>query len=403
MKLKILTLSSVLACVILACSGAGPQVVEDPIPTPKQSHQTDASVTDTNVADSSVADTAPVCIAETNTELCLRTNSQCNVFGAVDNCGNVRQVVNCGLCASTASCLNGKCVAPNCVPTTDAQLCVANDRDCGIVPTLVDNCGVVRHDVFCGPGVCGKTYSCTNNKCTPPACVPETNPAFCSRLVSNCGTKTAPDNCGAVRTVDSCGTLYFNGISGMAMSGGVPAEMNGDVYIEAWINPSSATASIVQVGSGAVPGVGTTLSLSLIGGKLAINGMTDSVNPVTTITVPLNIWTFVYAGVSGGTGHLGIIVNNLRTEQIMKTDMMSTHLVAGDTVVIGSSFVGQMNQIRLWNKTPNVANYHDCMPAEAGLLRQWCFREGSGATTADSFGGVTTPLNGAVWKTGVCQ
>lgn len=431
------------ALAVVACSGANPQSVTDPVPetnTHPNPNKPDASI-----------DSSTACVPESNAEFCVRTESNCNVFGVADNCGVVRQVVNCGMCANQSGCVNGKCsgcepetdtafcsrldkacggavatdhcgamktvancgsckasefcndgvcTAFPCVPATDKALCTTLNETCGPTSTA-DNCGTVR-SFNCG--TCGKGFSCTDHNCIV-SCVPETNTAFCSRIVSNCGTATAADNCGVARTVPSCGTLTFNGISGMSMAGGVPAEMagGGTKYIEAWINPSSATASIVQMG--AVPGgVGTTFSLSLIGGKLAIDGMTDSPTPpVTTIAIPLNTWTFVYAGVSGGTGYLGKIVNNIHTEQIMKTDIGSTALIAGDTVVIGSSFVGQMNQIRLWSKVPNTANYHDCMPGEAGLIRQWCFREGSGVTASDSLSGVPTTLNGASWTTGICN
>lgn len=39
-----------------------------------------------------------------------------------------------------------------------------------------------------------------------PACIPETNSAFCSRLAKACGAVTNVDNCGVSRTVQSCGT-----------------------------------------------------------------------------------------------------------------------------------------------------------------------------------------------------
>jgi hypothetical protein len=51
-------------------------------------------------------------------------------------------------------------------------------------------------------------------------CVPETDPAFCSRLGKNCGTVSAPDNCGIPRTVSSCGTCTVAGES--CGGGGVP-------------------------------------------------------------------------------------------------------------------------------------------------------------------------------------
>ncbi len=383
--------------IVIACSGSN----TDPIPyDPPGNH--DAGSKPVDQVDASVPDTSvpTTCVPQTDYEFCGSKSVQCGASVGTDNCGTQRTVSNCGVCGGPTFCNNGSCSTFPCVPATDVALCATAGKDCGIAP-IVDNCGTQR-DAFCGPGVCGKTFACVANVCTAPACVAETNVAFCSRTVSNCGTKTAADNCGAARTVSSCGTLTFNGISGMSMAGGVPAEMagGGTKYIEAWINPSTATTGIVQVGS--TPGT-EMLSLSLIGGNLAIDGSTVSSPGNTIIAIPLNTWTFVYAGVNGGTGYLGKIVNNVRTEQIMKTDVGSTHLVAGDSVVIGSSFVGQMNQIRLWSKVPNAANYHDCIPGEVGLIRQWCFREGAGATTSDSLGGVPTTLNGATWTTGVCN
>lgn len=385
------TIFSLTTLAIIACSGAAPQDVLSDTPV-VITRPSDAG----RPVDASDSGSPDACIQETNTEFCSRLGANCNVFNGADNCGNTRQVVNCGMCANASGCVDGRCAG--CTSKTDAEICNSVDKNCGVIPVVVDNCGINRTP---NCGTCPGVGVCTANKCV---CTPETNVAFCARVVSNCGTKTATDNCGVGRTVPSCGTLTFNGIAGMNM-GNVPVEMTGPAltkYIEAWINPSSATAGIVQVGS--TPGAGT-LSLSLIGGNLAIDGQTESgVAPAATvISIPLNTWTFVYAGVSGGTGYLGKIVNNIRTEQIMKTDIGSTLLVAGESVVIGSSFIGQMNQIRLWSKVPNTANYHDCIQGEPGLLRQWCMKEGSGATTADSVLGALSTLNAATWTTGICQ
>jgi hypothetical protein len=99
--------------------------------------------------------------------------------------------------------------ATTCTKETDAVFCTRLGKTCGAFAGT-DNCGAARSVASCG--ACTAPQTCTANACA--ACVPETNPAFCSRLGKNCGSVTANDNCGAPRTVNPCGTCAGTDVCG---------------------------------------------------------------------------------------------------------------------------------------------------------------------------------------------
>jgi hypothetical protein len=128
------------------------------------------------------------------------------------NCGTVADGcganLDCGACPAPSSC--GGSGTPNvcgCTAETDAQLCSRVSKNCGSV-TGADNCGTSRTVSSCGsctsPNTCGGGG--TANVCGKPACTPETDAQFCSRVGKNCGSVTGADNCGTSRTVSSCGS-----------------------------------------------------------------------------------------------------------------------------------------------------------------------------------------------------
>jgi hypothetical protein len=91
---------------------------------------------------------------------------------------------------------------PGCVPETDEELCLRQNKTCGTFSSN-DNCGNWRTIDDCGFGVvCQAPLICGwCNRC----CLQETNTDFCARLGATCGNLTAQDNCGGWRTVATCG------------------------------------------------------------------------------------------------------------------------------------------------------------------------------------------------------
>lgn len=383
--------SSVLAGILVACSGANPQqVLEPPMQASTVYNPPDASVPDATV------DAPAVCIAETNTEFCSRLGANCNVFDTADNCGMTRQVVNCGMCANQSGCVSGRCAG--CTSPTNEELCAAAMATCGSLPAASDSCGINRTP---NCGTCATGSTCTNNKCVI-NCVPETNLAFCTRNKANCGTITANDNCMVSRTVQSCGSLRFSGGAGIDIAGGVPLEVVGTYHIEAWVNPSNALGGGI-VFLGAPP----TLLANSVRFELGVgNSLLPQGTPA--ITIPANKWTFIFAGGSGGSGYVGTIVDNVITRQVSKIDVAYGNIMAGIASTLGQGYTGQMNNVRIWSiartDVDMLVNYHDCLSIpQPGLVRQWCMPEGSGTNTADGITGVTSLLNTASWDTGTCQ
>jgi len=104
-------------------------------------------------------------------------------------------------CSGGSGGAGGSAGATGCVPESDTAFCTRLGKSCGSV-SGADNCGNGRVVTSCGtctaPNICG-----ANNVC---GCVAESDGTFCARLGKNCGSVTTADNCGTGRTVASCGT-----------------------------------------------------------------------------------------------------------------------------------------------------------------------------------------------------
>lgn len=352
------------------------------------------------------------CSPETTAAFCSNFSRQCDNYSGFDNCSLPRNE-NCGTCPTTSACINGGCVVlptptPNCTPESDSDFCTQYSKTCGPYKNI-DNCGMVRSAASCGN--CASPSTCTdNNICVappPPNCVAESDQAFCSRNSFNCGSHTTVDNCGHNRTVASCGTLLFNSGSGLNAFGGIPAEIaNGSFHVEAWVNPSKSQGTVYgdvfNMGQYNPNGPYWNYSTNIF--DLSIqNGFLSSASQ-STITIPAGEWTFVFA--EGDT--VGKIVNGIVYRYNVRIDTSYGNPLTGQALILGQGFTGQMNNIRIWSKSRTDAemlnHYHDCLSVpQPGLVRQWCFPEGSGATTNDSVSGNPTLLNGATWDTGNCQ
>ncbi|MBL8953029.1 MAG: hypothetical protein JNK82_19785 [Myxococcaceae bacterium] len=142
------------------------------------------------------------CTPETDAAFCTRLGAQCGSKSGADNCGTSRTVY-CGACMAGLTCTAANQCVSACAPETDAAFCTRLGAQCGS-KSGTDNCGAAR-SVDCGGCSNGLTCATATNTCVN-ACVPETNPQFCTRLMKTCGTVSAPDNCGTPRTVSSCGT-----------------------------------------------------------------------------------------------------------------------------------------------------------------------------------------------------
>jgi hypothetical protein len=109
------------------------------------------------------------------------------------------------MCTVPQTCAGGGTAnVCGCTPEGDPAFCTSLSKNCGQV-TGTDNCGQPRTVSSCG--MCTVPQTCagggTANVC---GCKPESDPAFCTRLVKNCGQVIDTDNCGQPRMVASCGT-----------------------------------------------------------------------------------------------------------------------------------------------------------------------------------------------------
>jgi hypothetical protein len=184
-----------------------------------------------------VCGAAPACVPETDAVFCARSGKNCGSFAGTDNCGAAR-TTSCGTpCAAGQTCGGGGvsnvCGAAACVPETDAALCARFGKNCGSF-AATDNCSAAR-TASCGT-TCATGQTCggggTANVCgAPPACVPETDAAFCARSGKNCGSFAATDNCGAARGAN-CGTSCA---TGQICEGGGVANLCGPTGKESWV------------------------------------------------------------------------------------------------------------------------------------------------------------------------
>lgn len=151
----------------------------------------------TGEGESCVDNSCAACERESDPAFCLRLGKRCGLVSAADNCADARENVDCGSCGAGEMCEDNQCV---CQPEDDMTYCGRLGKQCGIVAQGNDNCGASRPNVDCGP--CGQGNCLPNNTCS--ICQAETAAAFCSRTGAICGSKTALDNCGMMRT-EQCG------------------------------------------------------------------------------------------------------------------------------------------------------------------------------------------------------
>jgi hypothetical protein len=96
----------------------------------------------------------------------------------------------------------GADAGPVCIPESNPAFCTRLHKTCG-PSSAPDNCGAAR-SIDCG--TCSQPDTCgAGNTCVPPGCTPETNAAFCTRLGKECSAFSGYDNCGIGRSAN-CGT-----------------------------------------------------------------------------------------------------------------------------------------------------------------------------------------------------
>lgn len=165
------------------------------------------------------------CAAETDKEFCERLEKTCGSVTAPDNCGTGR-TRNCGICSSKEFCNEQHVCEPLCVPESDLELCGTELVQCG--PWAgTDRCGNDRTVLDCGQCPAGDECNGSTRQCQ--LCVNETPEEFCSRLHKNCSGWSGNDNCGAPRTVANCGTCADGEVCGYDSVCGAPRPPANDV------------------------------------------------------------------------------------------------------------------------------------------------------------------------------
>lgn len=155
------------------------------------------------------------CVSETDAAFCTRLGATCGRKSGTNNCGQSRTVDNCGTCSGQLQC--GVKAASQCgCPEADAQLCTRLNAACGALTNATDACGQARSIASCGscqaPETCG---SIAANAC---ACAPESDAQLCQAASRTCGLAWATDRCGTRRAAE-CGICPAPAGSGLAASG----------------------------------------------------------------------------------------------------------------------------------------------------------------------------------------
>lgn len=190
---------AIVPALIVACSGSD----GSPIPWPERgagdSGSIDSSTLDDAGSDAaSEADsTSPSCIHESDAAFCANRASTCGAVLGNDNCGSTRTVLNCGSCKASEFCNGGSCSDTPCVPAKDKDICITAGKDCGNTP-VTDNCGTLRVP---NCGACKVDYLCSrDNLCK--LCVADSDAFICQTLGKDCGViKAVVDNCTKTRDV----------------------------------------------------------------------------------------------------------------------------------------------------------------------------------------------------------
>ena len=142
------------------------------------------------------------CVPWSEQELCAQFNTtdKCGPINVRDNCMQPR-TISCNACPDGEECnVEGQCVT-KCEPRMDAELCMEKELTCGEAEgPFEDGCGNMIEVVTCG--VCPPDEVCRDNNCF---CEPLGSEALCLQQGKACGTHTLIDNCTVSREVD-CGT-----------------------------------------------------------------------------------------------------------------------------------------------------------------------------------------------------
>ncbi|TXD35072.1 hypothetical protein FRC96_11845 [Lujinxingia vulgaris] len=179
------------------------------------------------------------CIPVYDSQLCEDAGNVCGQFSATDNCGVLREVIDCGSCDAGVPCENNQCV---CTQQSDAEICASRGYACGS-REIIDSCGETR-TIECGSCEAGVECS-ANNTC----CGVNVEEEICNEppgftrtgCTSNeCEEPPADLGCNRIRRTDSCGIQR-------------DVECGGCNMFDGWYFVGESEADVIQVcGSRAV-------------------------------------------------------------------------------------------------------------------------------------------------------
>ena len=162
------------------------------------------------------------------------------------------------LTLASGGCSKSSPAAPACVPQSNSAFCTDQGILCGGI-TATDNCGTSRTVASCGtcslPSSCGGGGSPGHCGCTP-----ESDAALCAANSVTCGPIATTDSCGAGRNVTSCGACTAPQTCGGAGTVGQCglAPITGKVVDELGLPVATAKVAIVgQAGTQTTTASGT--------------------------------------------------------------------------------------------------------------------------------------------------
>jgi hypothetical protein len=137
----------------------------------------------------------------------------------------------------------------------------------------------------------------------------------------------------------------------------------------------------------------------------------------TTISVPLNEWSFVFAGFDPATGYFAGKVDEhgaLSRERVtIGNNINTSELYPGTRTTLGKDqnnqqLTGIIGGLRAWGRVLSDAEIMNRRKvrlswAERSLVAQWWMEEGTGTSTVDDISGNSAVLTGsATWTTYIC-
>ena len=266
----------------------------------------------------------------------------------------------------------------------------------------------------------GGTLNCRNALCEPDAyfCL-ENDVYVCNDIGSSA---TFSEACGSELTcvmgsctADPCHSLQFDGINDyLDVSNGFTWEIQGSItkFVDLWVYLESKEGGLVNIGTNTYESGRTFRFRTNSNGQLGLDVSYGSA--YSSLTVPLNQWTYVFAGwdQSTSTYFVGMLSDGELEQQVLyglpPNNLDSSPCYVGQVIdgfYMHQYLEGKVDRVRFWREIPADSTLLASLctnigtGAPPGLLAEYNMEEGSGTAVSNStstyYGG--TLEGGATW------